>query len=306
MLTMLSRMAVGLLGVVLTSFCGADEWVGKRVFWKDSAVAKVGTEVVDKYKVLSWPAKVEDVNGEWLWLGNAWVMKTECMSLEQALEYFTGELRRDPTSTATWIRRAICWTEQGDFNRTIKDYDEAIRLDPNMAHVYGSRGVAKSNLKDYTGAIKDFNECIRLNPNYAAGFSGRGWVQNILKDYPAAMKDYDEALRLEPNSSYDKNNKSFLLSTAEDAQLRDPEKALMLADQVLRDDPDNAYTKSAKSCALAAIGNFEAAIRLQNSITDSAWLADEAIDGGRLAQERVARWKSGKLWHPNPADAAKK
>jgi hypothetical protein len=72
----LRLMAFLLLAGCHQSLCAADEWLGKEVFFKDSAVAMVGTEVVDKYKVLDVPATVGAVNGEWLWLGRAWVKKS--------------------------------------------------------------------------------------------------------------------------------------------------------------------------------------------------------------------------------------
>lgn len=59
-----------------------------------------------------------------------------------------------------------------------------------------------------------------------------------------------------------------------------------------------SYALNAKSCALAALGDYKAAIALQESITDADWLKDEGIDGGAHAKARIAAWKSGKLWHP--------
>ena len=100
------------------------------------------------------------------------------------------------------------------------------------------------------------------------------------------------------SSSNPRFNKSFLLSTAEDANVRSPEQALTLAEESLIENPKNAFALNAKSCALAAKGDFDAAIALQNSIGDMEWRKDAGIDGGVQAYARVETWKSGKLWHP--------
>lgn len=94
-----------LLACCHQSLCAAAEWLGKEVFFKDTAVAKVGTEVVDKYvdkyKVLAFPATVGEVNGEWLWLGRSWVKKSDCMNLEQAFNNLDEAVRKTATSSKT-------------------------------------------------------------------------------------------------------------------------------------------------------------------------------------------------------------
>lgn len=191
-------MALVLIVYFHQSFCAADDWLGKEVYWKSSAVAKVGTEVVDKYQVLNFPAKVEDVNGEMLWLSGAWVRKSDCMDLQEAFDFYFEEVRRNPTSASSWRQRAICWKDKGELNNAIKDFDEAIRLDPRDAIAYRFRENAKSKLKDYTAFIKDCDEAIRLYPKNAYAYWIRGDTKYKLEDFTAAIKDYDEAIRLDP------------------------------------------------------------------------------------------------------------
>ena len=94
------------------------------------------------------------------------------------------------------------------------------------------------------------------------------------------------------------HNKSFLLSTAENPAFLNPGLALKLAEVALSRDSENSYSLNAKSCALAALRDYQAAIALQESITDVDWLKDKGIDGGVHAKARIAAWKSEKLWHP--------
>ena len=53
-------------------------WIGQKVFCKPDAKAKVGNQLV-KIELLTFPSEVEAVNGDWLWLGRAWVRKHDVM-----------------------------------------------------------------------------------------------------------------------------------------------------------------------------------------------------------------------------------
>ena len=85
-----------------------DSWLGKQVFWKEGARAKVDDTAID-INTVYFPAQVTKVEGDWLWLGRAWVRKADVMFLDQALTYYANQVRRNPKSSQTWARRAICW-----------------------------------------------------------------------------------------------------------------------------------------------------------------------------------------------------
>src|SRR5687768_3181598 len=50
---------IALVGSVLAT--GQDSWIGKNVFWKSGAVAKLGSATVD-IETIPFPVKVGDVN----------------------------------------------------------------------------------------------------------------------------------------------------------------------------------------------------------------------------------------------------
>lgn len=158
-----------LLITVLPSFLVAQErdpWLGKSVFVKEGAVAKVGNETVDRSKLL-FPSTVGDVNGDWLWLGRAWVQKKDVMEAQEALEFYTEQIRLSPGVSSNWNGRAAVWNEKGEIENAIKDATEAIRLDPKEATAYGRRGDSLHEKGDLDAAIKDFTEAIRLDPKFS-------------------------------------------------------------------------------------------------------------------------------------------
>ena len=65
---------------------------------------------------------------------------------------------------AAYHNRGKAWSEKGDYDKAIADYNEAIRLDPKFAIAYHNRGGAWGSKGDYDKAIADYNEVIRLDP----------------------------------------------------------------------------------------------------------------------------------------------
>ncbi|MEZ6123966.1 MAG: tetratricopeptide repeat protein [Planctomycetaceae bacterium] len=233
-----------------------DPLLGTRVFWKDGGVAKVGSVVVDLSKNVPWPATVEDVQGDWLWLGRAWMRRSDVMTLNEAFDHYVDEVRRNPGSAQAWRRRAGCWAEKGELTNAIKDYDEAIRLDPKESVYHNLRGIAKWNLDDYAGAIKDFDEAIRLDPKSSAAYNNRGFAKRNLKDYEGAIKDHDEAIRLDPKSSAAYNNRGNAKSN-----LKDYAGAIRDYDEAIRLDPKSAVAYNNRGNAKNDLKDYAGAIK---------------------------------------------
>lgn len=296
----------GLAGVLATMVVadwafGQSEWIGRKVFDIDTVdcLVSIGDTIVDKYKTFSFPDVVMEVNGEWLYCGRCYLPKRDVRTLEQAFEYYDEQVKRNPSSADVWLRRGICWVHQGKLKNAIQDFDEAIRLNPKDVGAFNIRGNTKADLKEFAGAMRDYDEAIRRDPKYPEAYNNRGWVKERQKDYAGAIQDYDEAIRLDPKAVYCRNHKAFLLATAEVELVRNAVKALALTEEALSKRPNNEYVLSSKACALAAMGKFDEAIKVQElAKQDVEWRTDESWHGGKHLEARVAAWKEMKLWHP--------
>lgn len=87
----------------------------------------------------------------------------------------------------------------GNYDRAIKDFNQAIRLDREYSLAYVNRGSAYYLKNDYDRAISDYTQAIRLDPNYTIAYYNRGSAYFSKRDYDQAIKDYETVLRLEPN-----------------------------------------------------------------------------------------------------------
>lgn len=241
-------------------------WYGVEVLPKLDAILKVGNETINYTEDESFlPWIVQDVDGEWLWVGKqkkGWVRRSQVVTLDEAPAYYTqftkqyeyeawafgmraiayykngdlisaisdyGEVIRLNPTAGTYSNRGLARLNNKDYDKAIADYNQAIRLDPNFAVAYSNRGCVWCRKKDYDKAIADFDQAIRVNPNSVAAYSNRGWAWSWKKAYEKALADYAEAIRLDPNNGWPVNNAAWLRATAVDARFRNGREAVELA-----------------------------------------------------------------------------
>ncbi|MBN8599679.1 MAG: tetratricopeptide repeat protein [Planctomycetes bacterium] len=284
-----------------------DSWIGKRVFWKEGAVAKVGDEIFDVEKI-DYPATVEDVHGDLLWLGRAWVQKKDVMDTEEALDHFSERIRLNPSNSHYWSNRASVWREKGEIENVIKDCSEAIRLEPKLVAPYVNRGNAYFDKGEMDLAIIDYTKAIQLDPNDAITYSCRGTAFISKGDLDLAIKDCTESIRLDPQDATVFFSRGYALIEKGELDL-----AINDYTESIRLNPNNAGAYANRGSAFlkrgdvnSAIEDYSEAIRLEpenaNSLNNLAWLyatyPDENYRNGRKAIElaikacELSAWKA--------------
>jgi len=114
------------------------------------------------------------------------------------------ENQRDLASA--YFNRGVAYGHKGDFDRAIRDFDQAIKINPSYEAFY-SRGLTYSNKGLWDRAIQDYDEAIKLNPNYVKAISNRGNAYLAKRQYDRAIQDYDQAIKLDPNEAIPVNNR---------------------------------------------------------------------------------------------------
>jgi tetratricopeptide (TPR) repeat protein len=232
----------------------ADPWIGKRVFWKQGSVAMVGAKAVN-VESIPFPVSVSDVNGEWLWVGRAWIRKGDVLTAQEALDFYSDVIRRNPSSEA-WSCRASVWMEKGEVENAIKDSTEAIRLNPSKAFSYTQRGLAWRSKGDLDSAIKDYTEAIRLEPGNVFAHNNRGDALQAKGDSDGAIKDYDEAIRLDSKDAVHYYNRGLVW-----IDKGEYDKAVKDFGEALRLDPKNSPAYCGRAWILSSKGETESAIK---------------------------------------------
>jgi tetratricopeptide (TPR) repeat protein len=128
---------------------------------------------------------------------------------DAAIESFSrailaGDL--EPEALAiTFNNRGVAYSELGDYDRAIKDYQQALALVPkdptaikNLRIAHIRRAAAESRLGDQTAALADYNRAIELEPDHPLAYMRRGQLQLDRGDKAAAVADLTRAQQLDP------------------------------------------------------------------------------------------------------------
>ncbi len=291
-----------LVAILIVQCCAAaraaDPWIGQVVFLKNRAHPKVGDQPVDPSQI-AFPATVEMVKGNWLWLGRAWVPKDDVLTCRQALEYYSEEVRRNPGAESAWIKRGKAWTQLGEHDKAIRDFTEALRLAPDDALVYDSRGNAwaaaatssgqsrttarrsgstrktrsRSTIavRPTTSAASTMSRWATLPirspwiPHSATVYYNRGLALAAQQMYDEAIADYTTAMELDPQLAgayYDRGN-AWVHKDQADNAIKDFAEALRRNPRLAKAYVGRALLWHQKHEYENAIKDFSEALRLE-------------------------------------------
>ncbi|MFV1967792.1 MAG: tetratricopeptide repeat protein [Pirellulaceae bacterium] len=303
---LLAAIVLVLSYLVPTSAAQDEAWVGRRVM-----VVREGAQFRVKGKrpvpaPVGMVLEVSRVNGRWLWGEGprGWVKQSDVVPQDEALDHFTAQIDRKPTSKA-YQHRGIALAALGNFDESINDFAEAIRRDANnvaatndrgnvlrklgrlddaladfntviergVRHpaVYTNRGLVWHEKGDYDRALADFNTALRIDAEFAPAWEAGGAARQAKGDDGKAIANYRRATELAPDFHRAHNNLAWLLATDQDAQLRDGEAAVRHATTANElshySDADYLDTLAA---ALAEAGQFDDAVRRAKEVMEKA------------------------------------
>lgn len=191
-----------------------DPWLRRRFMPRADAKLMVGTKEISP-ETLTLPYLVTKVNGDWLWIGEAWVQKSDVVPLDDAVDYYTGYIATNPSSS--WahnlrgISRKNTFFDKDARGSALADFTEAVRLNPNSAAAYYNRAMLNADFDDLDlmfwgedeeleSAVADMSAAIRINPNYAEAYLFRGLMRYQLREFKDSadevMNDLTKAIQL--------------------------------------------------------------------------------------------------------------
>ena len=118
---------------------------------------------------------------------------------DSAIADYDRAIALSPQSFSGYNSRSITYSRKGDYNRAIADADQTIRLDPNSPVAYNLRAYLLLNAGRTEDARLDADKAAALNSKSWYIFDTRGHILFALNDAKAALDDFNEALRLKPD-----------------------------------------------------------------------------------------------------------
>jgi tetratricopeptide (TPR) repeat protein len=180
----------------------------------------------------------------------------------------------------------------GDYDRALRDAEEALRLSPQSTAWKNNRGEVLIKRKEYDKAITDFTEILDQAPDHYFALMNRSEAYLRTKQFAKALDDLNTALKDGENVPILHANLARCLATAPDPKIRDGKKALEEAKRALEmfKYKDGRLLDTA-AAAYAAAGDFEKAVELQRlALDDSDFLKDD----GPAARKRLQLYRDKK------------
>ncbi len=254
-----------------------QKWLGCEFMAKPDA-----TFLLDDIEVphtnIDVPFTVSKVEGNRLWVGEAWINKVEVVPVADAATFYTEYVRKHPDHAWGYMNRGLAWCCLDNKDNAITDFTQAIRLDSKYAIAYYNRGNSWADNGEFDKAIRDFNEAIRLDPEYVRAWYNRGVTLYEMDDVDQALKNFTEVIRLDPKNAAAFNDRGVIwnFKGEVDKAIQDFSKALWLKpdyDYALYNRGDVRNRTGAYSLA---INDYSEAIRLdpkdEATCNSLAWL----------------------------------
>jgi tetratricopeptide (TPR) repeat protein len=287
----------------------ASPWVGQEVVTKYQTPLRIENQVVATDET-STVYRVERASGDWLWLTaedgrvSGWVQSQHVIPFSQAIDYFTNQIRVNPSEYRGYLSRGKVWGTMGEYDLSIADFNEAIRRNPTSEIAWDCRAVSRFRKQEFESAIADYSEAIRLNPEYAPAYRGRGDAREQQKEFDKAIADYSEAIRLAPNDeeAYFNRANAWWAKNDYDKAIADYSEAIRLAPRY-----EMAYNRgnawSAKKEYDKAIADFDHALRLDPKHVDCYLARGAAWFGKKDYDKALADFNEALRLDPRSTDA---
>ena len=111
----------------------------------------------------------------------------------KALEHLNLVIAKDSTRASLYSRRAYYYSEMGEVQKAIDDYDKCVQMNPT-SRAYFLRGWEKHMAGQHEGAIEDLTISINMDSTFSVAYDGRGRSYLSLGQMDLAKADFEKIL----------------------------------------------------------------------------------------------------------------
>lgn len=120
---------------------------------------------------------------------------------EKAIPFYEEAQRKD-ADDMNLRRIAQCYYEMGDYDKALKNINEAIELDTTKVQYIPFKANVLYEMGNAKDAIAEWDKHQALYPDYGFGYYRRGWFKALSGDNDGAIEDYTMSVTLDPEYSY--------------------------------------------------------------------------------------------------------
>jgi superkiller protein 3 len=178
-----------------------------------------------------------------------------------AAAHFKASADLAPQSPAAHYNYATALTMIGKSAEAIAEYERAIAIRPDYALAHNNLGDALLRVRRTSEAVQHFREALRLDPGYAEAHFNLGSALNAQGRPQESIAEFRRAVDLKADLTPALVQLAWLLASASDAALRDPDQAMRVAERAVNlTARSDANALDALAAAQAAAGRFDVAV----------------------------------------------
>ena len=110
---------------------------------------------------------------------------------KDAVTWFSKAIIADSSQFVSYYNRGVCYRFLENPELALKDINTSIRFNNKAQDLYFKRALLKKENGDFEGSISDYNNAIILDSNYSEAVYNRAFTYKIMGDYWNAEKDID-------------------------------------------------------------------------------------------------------------------
>jgi tetratricopeptide (TPR) repeat protein len=278
-----------------------DPWVGVVVCCKSGSpetyrLTPDGGFELESFHLRYLDVRCVDEKGEFIAVQHddrmVWLKKDAVLRPREAINHYTAVLDRDPTDERAISCRCWAYMAVGEYDRALKDGEEAVRLNPQSVAWKNNRGEVFIKRKEYDKAVAEFTDILANHPRYYFALYNRSEAYLRSRQFDKAKADLEAALENEGKVPALHMNLARVLATAPDAKLRDGKRALEEAKKAvdMLNYRDGRFLDTL-AAAYAEVGDFDKAVETQQkAIDDPEFMKDE----GDAARRRLKQYRDKK------------
>jgi len=106
-----------------------------------------------------------------------------------------------PMLAKDYNQQGVTYSEQGQYDLAILEFNRALEIDPGSTEAYNNRGITYSKKDQFDSAISDFSKALEIDPKDTKVLYNRGLTYAIEGQYDLALPDLKKCLELVPSNA---------------------------------------------------------------------------------------------------------
>jgi tetratricopeptide (TPR) repeat protein len=210
---------------------------------------------------------------------------------DEAVGTYRESLRFEPDDTSALLALGRTLSLMGSFDEGIATLRQAVRIAPDDGMCHNALGWALTNNVRPQEALPEAREGVRLMPDDPNALLNLGSCLLDLGRYDEAESALRESVKNRPDYPFALNYLAWLLSTAPERKMYDPQEALALARKAVEYDPLTDSYWNTLGVAFYRAGRWDEAIK---TLGQSA-LRQQGKDSSDWFFVSMARWRRGEV-----------